>query len=94
MTHRESNIRRKIQTTLSEHREAFALADRARTRDGYVLKFSRGMVMLVRSCPMAVLDDDAQLAALLARVHRDFDVVDPSRPLGQLAQRRQRGILS
>jgi len=94
MTHRESNVRRKIQTTLSEHREAFALADLARTRDGYVLKFSRGMVMLVRSCPMAVLDDDAQLAALLARVHRDFDVVDPSRPLGQLAQRRQRGILS
>ena len=78
MTHRESNVRRKIQTTLSEHREAFALADLARTRDGYVLKFSRGMVRLVRSCPMAVLDDDVQLAALLARVRRNFAVVAPS----------------
>jgi len=27
----------------------------------------------------AVLDDDAQLAALLTQVHRDFAVVEPSR---------------
>jgi hypothetical protein len=80
MTHRKRTVRRKIQTALSEHREAFALTDLARTRDGYVLKFSRGMVRLVRSCPTAVLDDHAQLAALLARVHRDFDVVAPSCP--------------
>ena len=79
MTPRESHVRRKIETTLSEHREAFALTDLARTHDGYVVKFSRGMVMVVRSCPTAVLDDDAQLAALLAQVHLDFDVVEPSR---------------
>lgn len=79
MTHRESHVRRKIETALSEHREAFALTDLTRTRDGYVLKFSRGMVMVVRSCPTAVLDDDARLAALLAQVQRDFDVVEPSR---------------
>lgn len=78
MTHRESNVRRKIQTALRESRDAFALTDLARTRDGYVLKFSRGMVRLVRSCPTAVLDDDVQLAALLARVRRNFAVVAPS----------------
>jgi len=79
MTHLDSYVRRKIETALSEHRETFALTDLARTRDGYVLKFSRGMVMVVRSCPTAVLDDDAHWAALLAQVHRDFDVVEPSR---------------
>jgi len=79
MTHRKSNVRRKIEAALSQQREPFALTDLARTHDDYVLKFSRGGVMVVRSCPRAVLDDDAQLAALLARVHRDFDVVDPSR---------------
>ena len=79
MTHRENHVRRKIETALSEHRKAFALTDLARTRDGYVLKFSRGRVMVVRSCPTAVLDDDAQVAALLAQVRRDFDIVEPSR---------------
>src|SRR5207245_5872931 len=78
MTHRESNVRRKIQTALRESRDAFALTDLARTRDGYVLKFSRGMVRVVRRCPTAVLDDDVQLAALLARVRRNFAVVAPS----------------
>jgi len=76
-----------IETTLSEHREEFALTDLARTRDGYVSKFSRGMVMVVRSCPAAVLDDDTELAALLAQVHRDFDVVEPSRLARDLAPR-------
>jgi len=75
MTHCKSYVRRKIETALSEHRKAFALTDLARTRDGYVLKFSRGMVMVVRSCPTAVLDDETELASLLAQVHRDFDVV-------------------
>ena len=79
MTHRKSNVRQKIETALSQHREPFALTDLARTRDGYVLKFSGGRVMVVRGCPTAVLDDDAQVAALLAQVHRDFDVVEPSR---------------
>ena len=84
MTHRKSNVLRKSKTALSARRDAFALTDLARTRDGYVLKFSRGMVMVVRSCPMAVLDDDARFAALLAQVHRDFDVVEPSRLAQQM----------
>jgi len=59
--------------------DTFALTDLERTRDGYVLKFSRGIVILVRRCRRSVLRDDAQLASMLTAVRRDFELVNSLR---------------
>jgi len=79
-THRARNVRRKLETALRARRDTFALTDLERTRDGYVLKFSRGIVILVRRCRISVLRDDAQLASLLTAVRRDFELVASPRP--------------
>ena len=78
-THRKRNARRKLEAALRTRRDTFALTDLERTRDGYVLKFSRDIVILVRRCRASVLRDDAQLAALLTAVRRDFELVNSLR---------------
>jgi hypothetical protein len=77
-THREGDVRRRIESALVRRRERFALSHLARTANGYTVKFDQGIVILVRTAvDDSVIEDEARLNKLLNRVRRDFRIFDP-----------------
>jgi len=77
-THREGDVRRKIESALVRRRERFALSLLAWTPNGYTVKFEQGIVILVRTAlDDSVIEDEARLNKLLDGVRRDFQTFDP-----------------
>jgi hypothetical protein len=77
-THREGDVRRKIESALVRRGEGFALSHLAWTANGYTVKFSQGIVILVRTAvDDNVIEDEARLNKLLDGVRREFRAFDP-----------------
>ena len=77
-THREGDVRRKIESALVRRGERFALSHLAWTANGYTVKFSQGIVILVRTAvDDSVIEDEAGLNTLLDGVRREFRAFDP-----------------
>ena len=77
-THREGDVRRKIKSALVRRGERFALSHLAWTANGYTVKFSQGIVILVRTAvDDSVIEDEAGLNTLLDGVRREFRAFDP-----------------
>ena len=74
-THREDDVRRKIESALVRRRERFALSHLTSTANGYMVKFDQGIVILVRTAVGdSVIEDEARLNKLLDGIRSDFRI--------------------
>jgi len=69
----EGEVQRRLERTIAQRRENFALSYLSSTENGYILKFRQGVVDIVRTrVGGTVLADEERLSSLLDEIRRDF----------------------
>jgi len=69
----EGEVQRRLERTIAQRRENFALSYLSSTENGYILKFRQGVVDIVRTrIGRTVLADEDRLSSLLDEIRRDF----------------------